>query len=211
MEIWIEEIMEAYGYLGITMLIALENLFPPIPSEVILTFGGFMTTKTSLSIAGVITSATVGSVAGAVCLYGIGRLLSTDRLESIIARYGKVLRLKPEDVRKAQDWFNRYGMWAVFLGRLVPLVRSLISIPAGCAKMKLLPFLLLTTLGSLVWNTTLVYVGAAVGNSWDTVVHYMDIYSNFVYALLALSLAVFAFVFVRRRMVKTHSVADKRE
>lgn len=193
--------MDAYGYFGVFMLIAMENLFPPIPSEVILTFGGFMTTTTDLTILGVVLSATAGSVAGAVCLYGVGRLLSAERLEAIIIRYGRLLRLKPEDIRKAQAWFDKYGAWAVFLGRLVPLVRSLISIPAGSASMNFLPFLVLTTTGSLIWNAALVYVGAAVGNSWDTIVHYMDIYSNVVYALLALCLAAFGFLYIRKRVM----------
>lgn len=205
MEDWIANIMNEFGYLGIVLLIALENLFPPIPSEVILTFGGFMTTSTDLTIVGVIGSATAGSVAGALCLYGIGRLLSAERLESLITKYGRVLRLKTEDIRKAQAWFDRYGMWAVFLGRLVPLVRSLISVPAGSAAMPLLPFLLLTTLGSLVWNTVLVYVGAAVGSSWETIVSYMDVYSNAVYALLAIGVAVLGMMFVRKRLLNKHA------
>lgn len=204
MEQWITEIMDAYGYLGILLLIALENLFPPIPSEVILTFGGFMTTTTDLTIWGVILFATAGSVIGAICLYGIGRLLSAERLESIVVRYGRVLRLKPEDIQKAQAWFDKYGAWAVFLGRLIPLVRSLISIPAGSAKMNLLLFFILTITGSLIWNIALVYVGAAVGSSWDTIVHYMDIYSNIVYILLAMSMAVFGFLYIRKRLVKNN-------
>lgn len=202
MENWITEIMDGYGYAGIFLLIALENLFPPIPSEVILTFGGFMTTASDLTILGVIAVSTAGSVAGAICLYGIGRLLSASRLEAIVTRYGKILRLKPEDIRKAERWFEKHGYWAVLFGRLVPLIRSLISIPAGSTSMRFLPFLLLTTLGSLIWNSVLVYIGAAVGASWETIVGYMDIYSNVVYVLLALAIAAFGYWFVRNRMVK---------
>ncbi|MDF2722692.1 MAG: putative rane-associated protein [Paenibacillus sp.] len=202
MELWITETMDRYGYFGIFLLIALENLFPPIPSEVILTFGGFMTTSSGLSIAGVIAAATAGSLVGAIGLFGVGKLLSAERLESIVARYGKVLRLKPEDIRKADAWFDKYGVWAVLLGRLVPLVRSLISVPAGSAGMRFLPFLLLTAIGSLVWNTVLVYVGAAVGASWETIVGYMDIYSNVVYAGLVLIAAAAVILFVRKRMIK---------
>ncbi len=202
MEQWISEVMEAYGYVGIFLLIALENLFPPIPSEVILTFGGFMTTTSELTIIGVILAATVGSVAGAVCLYGIGKVLSVERLEQIILRFGRILRLTPEDIRKADAWFDKYGVWAVFFGRLIPLIRSLISIPAGSSGMNFTTFLLLTTVGSLIWNTALVYVGAAVGASWDTIVHYMDIYSNVVYLLLIIAAAVFIYWFVRKRVMK---------
>jgi membrane protein DedA with SNARE-associated domain len=203
MEHWITETMDAYGYLGIFLLIALENLFPPIPSEVILTFGGFMTTTSGLSVIGVIAAATAGSVAGAICLYGVGKMLSVNRLEALIMRYGKIFRLKPEDIRKAYAWFDKYGAWAVFLGRLVPLIRSLISVPAGSAGMSFFPFLALTTIGSLIWNTALVYIGSAVGASWETIVGYMDLYSNAVYALLGLGMLVICFLFVRNRMIKS--------
>lgn len=202
MEQWISEVMEAYGYVGIFLLIALENLFPPIPSEVILTFGGFMTTTSELTIIGVILAATIGSVVGAICLYGVGRVLSVERLEQIILRFGRILRLTPEDIRKADAWFDKYGVWAVFFGRLIPLIRSLISIPAGSSGMNFTTFLLLTTVGSLIWNTALVYVGAAVGASWDTIVHYMDIYSNFVYLLLIIAAALFIYWFVKKRVMK---------
>ncbi|RAV01962.1 DedA family protein [Paenibacillus sp. YN15] len=202
MEEWIYSIMDSFGYAGIFLLIAVENLFPPIPSEVILTLGGFMTTTTSMTVLGAIIAATAGSVAGALCLYGVGRILSAERLGEIVTRYGKVLRLKPEDIKKAEAWFARHGTWTVLLGRLVPLIRSLISIPAGSAKMNLVSFLLLTTLGSLIWNTALVYVGSILGNSWDSVLAYMDMYSNVVYAMLALGMLVFAAVFYRYRIAK---------
>lgn len=202
MESWITEMMESYGYFGILLLIAIENLFPPIPSEVILTFGGFMTTTSGMTIPGVIAAATLGSLAGAVLLYGIGRVLSAERLEAIVVRYGAILRLKPEDIRRADAWFDKYGAWAVFFGRLVPLIRSLISIPAGSSGMNFTTFLLLTTIGSLIWNTALVAIGAAVGASWDTIVHYMDVYANIVYALLALGGIAAIYWFVRYRVLK---------
>ncbi|WP_068776653.1 DedA family protein [Paenibacillus sp. FJAT-26967] len=202
MESWITEIMEQFGYFGIFFLIAVENLFPPIPSEIILTLGGFMTTYTSLSVTGVVIAATLGSVIGAVILYGVGRILEVRRLEIIVEKYGRILRLKKEDIHKANDWFTKYGVWAVFLCRLVPLIRSLISIPAGATKMNFSSFLILTTLGSLIWNVVLVNVGAAVGASWETIVHYMDIYSNIVYALIALIVVVGAAVFLKKRFKK---------
>lgn len=200
MEAWITDIMDKFGYAGVFILIALENLFPPIPSEVILTFGGFMTINTGMTIVGVIIAATLGSVLGAVVLYGIGAWLHADRLERIVERWGHILRLKPEDVRKADTWFDRYGPWAVLLCRLVPLVRSLISIPAGISGMNFPLFLLLTTIGSLVWNTVLVYVGATVGASWETIVSYMDVYSNVVYVLLAVGVLGGVFWFYRSRL-----------
>ncbi|MED3572554.1 DedA family protein [Cytobacillus praedii] len=202
MENWITDIMNEFGYLGILLLIALENVFPPIPSEVILTFGGFMTTNSELTVMGVVAFSTIGSVAGAVILYGIGRLIDVDRMEKIIEKWGHILRLTKKDIQKADQWFDKYGVWTVFFCRLIPLIRSLISIPAGMSGMNFGVFLLFTTLGTLIWNVILVNVGAAVGDSWETIVKYMDIYSNFVYAFLVLAVIVFAVLFMKKRVAK---------
>lgn len=199
MENWITSFMEQFGYWGIFLLIALENVFPPIPSEVILTFGGFMTTHTNLTAIGVIAVATMGSIFGAVILYGIGYLINVDRLEAIIDRWGRYLRVKKEDIRKADAWFERYGYWTVFFCRMIPLVRSLISIPAGMAKMKFGLFLLYTTMGTLIWNVILVSVGAALGDNWESVVEFMDVYSNIAYAIIALGIVVALFFWIRSR------------
>jgi membrane protein DedA with SNARE-associated domain len=202
MENWITGVMNEFGYIGIFLLITLENVFPPIPSEVILTFGGFMTTQTNLTITGVIIASTLGSVIGALILYGIGMLLDVARLERIVAKYGRILRLTPKDIHKANDWFTKYGVWTVFFCRLVPLLRSLISIPAGSTRMNFTKFVILTTLGSLIWNVILVYVGAAVGASWESIIGYMDIYSNIVYVALVLLFALFVFLFLKKRALK---------
>ncbi|KOP77672.1 DedA family protein [Cytobacillus solani] len=202
MENWITEIMNEFGYMGILLLIALENVFPPIPSEVILTLGGFMTTTSELTVLGVVAFSTIGSVAGAVILYGIGRLIDVDRMEKIIEKWGHILRLTKKDIQKADQWFDKYGVWTVFFCRLIPLIRSLISIPAGMSHMNFGVFLLFTTLGTLIWNVILVNVGAAVGDSWETIVEYMDIYSNFVYAFLALAVIVFVVLFIKKRVTK---------
>jgi membrane protein DedA with SNARE-associated domain len=199
MENWITEVMNTYGYIGILLLIALENIFPPIPSEVILTFGGFMTTTSNMSIIGVIIVSTIGSIVGAIVLYGIGLLLDVNRLERIVDKWGHILRLTSKDIDKANAWFHKFGVWAVFLGRLVPLVRSLISIPAGMAHMNFWVFLLFTTLGSLIWNSILVSVGAAVGTSWSTIVGYMDTYSNVVLLLLVVFFVLFIILFIKNR------------
>ncbi|WP_391119114.1 DedA family protein [Psychrobacillus sp. L3] len=186
MEAWITDWLSQFGYLGVFLLILIENIFPPIPSEVILTLGGFMTTTTTMTRLGIVIASTAGSVGGAAILYWIGSLLDVNRLEKIVQKYGKLLRLTTKDVQKANVWFEKYGVWAVFFGRLVPLVRSLISIPAGMSRMSFGLFLLFTTLGTLIWNTVLVSVGAAVGENWDEIVGYMDIYSNVVYIILAI-------------------------
>ncbi|NQD65857.1 DedA family protein [Bacillus haikouensis] len=199
MESWITDIMEQFGYTGIFLLIMLENLFPPIPSEVILTFGGFMTTDSSLSVPGVVAVSTFGSVAGAIILYGIGLLMDRQKIERVVEKWGHILRLTKKDVHKADKWFMKYGAWTVFFCRFVPLIRSLISLPAGMARMNFVTFLLLTTLGTLIWNVVLVNIGAAVGSSWETIVAYMDIYSNAVYAILAILFILFVILFVKRR------------
>lgn len=202
MEAWITAVMEDYGYAGIFFLILIENIFPPIPSEIVLTVGGFMTTTAGLSITGVVAASTAGSVAGAVILYYIGRWLSVERLEGLVEKYGKWLRLKKADLYKADAWFDRYGVWAVFFGRLVPVVRSLISVPAGMSGMNVKIFLLFTIAGTLIWNTILVIVGAALGENREAILRQLDIYSNAVYVLLAIGTVAFVWYLIRRRHKK---------
>ncbi|MCD8836772.1 DedA family protein [Mammaliicoccus sciuri] len=201
MESWITSVMEQFGYFGIALLILLENVFPPIPSEVILTFGGFMTTKSDLTVLGVVVASTIGSVGGAVILYWIGRILNVERIERIIEKWGKYLRLTKEDVRKADAWFDKYGPWTVFFCRFIPLIRSLISIPAGMSGMNQWLFLVLTTIGTLIWNLVLVLVGAKVGDNWHQIVNYMDVYSHFMYAVIAIGIIVFVIWFIRKKKV----------
>lgn len=191
--------MEQFGYFGVAFLILIENIFPPIPSEVILTFGGFMTTTTELNIPWMIVAATIGAVGGAAILYGVGTLLDVERLDKIIDKYGNILRITHADIHKADSWFDRYGFWTVFFCRFVPLIRSLISLPAGMANMNFGLFLLFTTIGTLIWNTVLIYLGAAVGSQWETIVHYMDIYSNIAYVIIAVIGIAVIIWYIRKR------------
>ncbi|MBS4199293.1 DedA family protein [Bacillus sp. FJAT-49732] len=202
METWIIEIMEKFGYIGILFLIAIENIFPPIPSEIILTFGGFMTTKTNLTVLGIVWFATLGSVVGAVVLYGIGHLINIDRLEKIVEQYGHILRLTKDDLHKADAWFAKYGMWTVFFCRFIPLVRSLISIPAGMAHMNFGIFLLLTSVGTFIWNIVLIRLGATVGKSWEDIVQIMDVYSNIIYIILVVLIVMLAILFMKKRLFR---------
>ncbi len=199
MEAWIIDLIEQYGYWGVFLLIAIENIFPPIPSEVILTFSGFMTQSTDLTITGVIIVSTAGSVIGAVILYGFGLLMDVERLEKIVDKYGRWLRLTKEDIHKADAWFDKYGIWTVLFCRVIPLVRSLISIPAGMSNMNFGLFLLFTTMGTLVWNTILVNLGAAVGSNWDDIVGYMDIFSNIIYILIGILLLLALNWYIKKR------------
>lgn len=203
MENWIIEFMSRFGYFGVFFLIMVENVFPPIPSEVILTFGGYMTSFSDMTRTGVIIAATAGSVLGAMILYSIGLLLDVKRLEKIVDRWGKFLRLTRKDIHRADAWFDKYGPWTVLFCRLVPLIRSLISIPAGMSNMNFPLFLLLTTIGSLIWNAALVSVGAAVGDNWESIVGYMDIYSNIAYVIIGLCgiAAIIWYIRFRRKRV----------
>lgn len=204
-------IMNQFGYLGIALLIAIENIFPPIPSEVILLFGGFMTTVSDMKIWGVILSATVGSVLGAVVLYSLGRWLNPQRLERWLdGKPGKILHLKKQDVQRAGKWFLQHGKFTVFFCRFIPVVRSLISIPAGMAHINMGVFLLLTALGTSLWNIILVYAGAFFGASWGTAVGYMNTYSTVVTAVFAVLIVIFGMLFYKKR-IKNKKNADATE
>lgn len=203
LETWITSIMADFGYIGIFLLIMVENLFPPIPSEIILTFGGFMTTVSSLNVVIVIIVATLGSVVGAILLYKVASYFGKERLTKIVLKYGRILRLKESDIERAESFFLKYGSWAVFLCRMIPLIRSLISIPAGMTKMKMSRFLVLTTAGSLLWNTVLIGLGALLGESWNEIVVFMDSFSTIIYSIIAGLLIVGLAFFIRARFKKT--------
>ncbi|MBC2139590.1 DedA family protein [Listeria innocua] len=203
METWITSIMADFGYIGIFLLIMIENLFPPIPSEIILTFGGFMTTVSSLNVVMVIIVATLGSVVGAILLYKVASYFGKERLTHIVLKYGRVLRLKESDIERAESFFLKYGSWAVFLCRMIPLIRSLISIPAGMTKMKMSRFLILTTAGSLLWNTVLIGLGALLGESWGEIVVFMDSFSTVIYSIVAVITLLGLGFFFRARFKKT--------
>lgn len=203
LETWITSIMADFGYIGIFLLIMIENLFPPIPSEIILTFGGFMTTVSSLHVVMVIIVATLGSVVGAILLYKVASYFGKERLTHIVLKYGRVLRLKESDIERAESFFLKYGSWAVFLCRMIPLIRSLISIPAGMTKMKMSRFLILTTAGSLLWNTVLIGLGALLGESWGEIVVFMDSFSTVIYSIIAVITLLGLGFFFRARFKKT--------
>lgn len=199
MQNFLEEVINQFGYAAIIVLIAVENIFPPIPSEAILTFGGFMTAGTDMTITGVIIASTLGSAGGAVVLYYIGSILGAERMKRIVVKYGSWLRVTTDDVDKSYSWFNKYGPWTVFFCRFIPLIRSLISIPAGMSKMSMPKFLVLTTIGTFIWNTVLVNLGASVGENWGDIVAVMDVYSNIAYAAIAaLSIAFLIWFFYFR-------------
>lgn len=177
MQEWITMLIQEYGYISLFILMIVENVFPPIPSEVILTFAGFMTSMTYLTVLGVIIVGSCGSFLGGLILYYLGRLLTPTRLESLLnSRLAKRLHFHQADIQKTQNWFLKHGKKAVFFGRLVPMIRSLISIPAGMAQMPVISYSLYTLLGTLLWDTILVLGGTYLGQQWDFISTLMSEY-----------------------------------
>ena len=209
MQEFVFSFMDQFGYFGIFLLIAIENVFPPIPSELILTFGGFMTTYTSLNLPLMILFSTVGSVIGANILYFIGKILDKERFNNnISSKPGKILRLKKSDIEKADEWFDKRGNKAVFFCRFVPLVRSLISIPAGMSEMPIFSFLLYTSIGTVIWNSILLFVGSKVGENWTEIVKILEQFSHVVVFLLAIA---FVLVVVYFYYKKAHPKTKKKK
>lgn len=166
--------IEATGYLGIALLMLLENLFPPIPSELIVPFAGYVAARGDLWFPGVIAAATAGSVIGALPWYALGWWFNEQRIKRLAARYGRWFTITPDDVAKAVAWFDRWGAAAVFFGRMVPTIRTLISVPAGVVRMRMPLFLLLTTLGSAVWVAILATAGLLLEAHYKQVEHFVS-------------------------------------
>ncbi len=169
LRVWVEQVIFLFGYPGITLLMLLENVIPPIPSEVVLPFAGFLVVSGKFNYWGVVVSATLGSVLGALVLYGLGRTVDERRLRGLVRRYGWLLQLTEADLDRSLVAFDRYGGALVLFGRVLPLIRSLVSIPAGLYRMKLGPFLFLTALGSAVWSGLLAYAGVLLGARWSEI------------------------------------------
>ena len=196
-------IMNQFGYLGILLLIMIENVFPPIPSEIILCFGGFMPTTTNLTVLGVIIASTIGSVLGAIILYFIGKILNKERLIKIVSgKIGKILCLKKKDIEMADQWFDTKGAKTVFICRFIPIVRSLISIPAGMSEMPFPKFIILTTLGTAIWNTVLTILGSIMGENWTKVVQIIEEYSSITLIVLIILFIVGIGYFYYKRTKK---------
>ncbi|GAA0251223.1 DedA family protein [Cryptosporangium japonicum] len=190
------DLVERLGGPGAGLAVALENLFPPIPSEVILPLAGFAASRGELNLLSAIAWTTLGSVVGALALYGIGAALGRDRLRTIVDRMPLV---HVRDLDRTEAWFARHGRKAVFFGRMVPIFRSLISVPAGVERMPLPVFLLYTTLGSLLWNTTFVLAGYVLGENWPRVEPVAGTFQNVVIVVCVLAVALFVVSRLRRR------------
>lgn len=196
---WIISIMEQLGYFGIALLMFLDNVFPPIPSEIIMPSAGFTASQGQLVLTGVIIAGSLGSLIAAAVLYWIGRKISHDTLFKYIDRYGKYLFIKSVDVKKSLDWFEKYGHRIVFFGRMIPAVRSLISIPAGMSRMPFWKFMTYSALGTIIWTTFLACVGYYFGNNTE-MMH--QIFSQVSYIILIIIAVIIFWVLYRRQQRK---------
>jgi membrane protein DedA with SNARE-associated domain len=176
--------MESLGYWGIALLMFLENLFPPIPSELIMPLAGFTVAKGNMQLIPAIVAGVLGTILGAFPWYYMGKFISESRLEYFADRYGKWISVSSKDIQKANHWFNKHGTKAVFFGRLVPGVRTLISLPAGINNMALIPFILYSTIGTTLWVGFLTFAGYKLGENYTLVDEYLGPASKIVLASL---------------------------
>jgi membrane protein DedA with SNARE-associated domain len=185
--------MNSLGYLGIGLLMFLENLFPPIPSELIMPLAGYTATfpNTQIQVIPAIAAGVIGTILGAIPWYYAGLLLGQQRLQLLASRYGKWIGISGDDIEKSTNWFQKHGAKAVLFGRLVPGIRTLISIPAGISKMPLVPFFIYSTIGTIVWVTLLTYAGYFLGKNYKLVEDYIDVITKVVVFGVLLAIAVF--------------------
>lgn len=206
---WATDIVERLGYLGVAMLVAVENVFPPIPSEVVLGLAGYTAARGDAWVVGMIIAATIGSVSGALVLYGFSAAVGPVRLRAITIRYGLWIGFGEADLDRAEAWFDRRSRSAVLVCRCVPLIRSLISIPAGFRRMPLGAFTLFTLLGSLVWNTILIVAGYLLAEQWDKMLAYTEPFQYLVLAVMGVLVA--ALVARKLMLVRRERAAEELE
>jgi len=192
------------GYAGLFAAMVAENLFPPIPSEIVLPLAGFEVSQDNLAFVPALLAATAGSLVGALLLYAVGRFGG----RALVFRWGRVLRVGPADLERAERWFDRWGDWVVLGARIVPIARSVVSIPAGLARMPLIRFSLLTTFGSMVWNLILISAGHQLGVNWEEVSDFVARYSD-VMLVLTVGLALAAVIWLVRRRRRAGTSAPR--
>ena len=198
---WAADVVQTLGYVGVALLVAIENVFPPIPSEVVLGLAGYTASRGDASVVGMIIAATIGSVVGALALYGFSAAVGPLRLRAIVIRYGVWIGFGESELDRAEQWFDRRSRYAVLVCRCIPLIRSLISIPAGFRRMPLGTFTILTLIGSLIWNSLLVTAGYLLGEQWDRVLDFTEPFQDLVMVLIAglvIAVVVRKVVMVRR-------------
>ncbi|WP_301560481.1 DedA family protein [Staphylococcus epidermidis] len=204
MEQIITDFISKWGYTAIFILILLENVLPVVPSEIILTFAGLLSVKSHLSIWTLLIIATIASFIGLLILYYICRLISEEKLYRFVDRNGKWMKLKSKDLKRANDWFKKYGAWAVFLCRFVPVLRVLITIPAGINRMNVIQFTTLSLIGTTIWNFALILLGRLLSHSFDALMNGIHTYSRIMYVIIIIAFIYFVirYLMKRRRSVK---------
>ena len=209
---WVQDVINQFGYFGVALLVVIENVFPPIPSEIVLPFAGFVAqqgasavnatadaAQSDTTVIGMMIAATVGSVAGALILYFVSTAIGPERLRGFVERFGKWFGVKSSDLVRAEEWFDRRSVVAVLVGRCVPLIRSIVSIPAGFRRMKLTSFVVLTAIGSAVWNIALIGAGAVLGDQWERVGEYVGVFQWLVIAVVLVLLVRFVVSRLKKR------------
>jgi membrane protein DedA with SNARE-associated domain len=187
---WFQHMIDALGYFGVFLLLFIENIFPPLPSEVVMPFCGFAAARGELTLPGTIAAAVLGSMAGQMPWYYAGRILGRRRVERLAGRYGRWLTVTPHEVERVFHWFDRFGAASVFFGRMVPAIRAVISLPAGIARMNLGKFLLFSVLGTTLWMGGLGYAGYRLGEHYQLVAKYLDPGTKIVAGLIVLAYIV---------------------
>lgn len=209
---WVQDVINQFGYFGVALLVVIENVFPPIPSEIVLPFAGFVAQQSAsavnatadaaqsdTTVVGMMIAATVGSVVGALILYFVSAAIGPERLRGFVERFGKWFGVKSSDLVRAEEWFDRRSVVAVLVGRCVPLIRSIVSIPAGFRRMKLTSFMVLTAIGSAVWNIALIGAGALLGDQWERVGEYVGVFQWLVIVAILVLLVRFVVSRLKKR------------
>ncbi|WP_446216700.1 DedA family protein [Micromonospora sp. IBHARD004] len=196
---WVATVIDSLGALGVAFLVALESIIPPIPSEVVLAMAGYLSAEGRFNVVLIVLAATAGSLLGALVLYWLGAALGEERLKRWLDHIPLVDR---DDLEKADRWFERHGRWAVLIGRVVPVVRSLVSIPAGANRMPLGEFVLLTTLGSGVWNALIVGLGFALGSQWQQVDRYSNWFNYAIFLVFGIMIVSWSAKKIRKRRAR---------
>ncbi|SCG58204.1 DedA family protein [Micromonospora inositola] len=196
---WVATVIDSLGALGVAFLVALESIIPPIPSEIVLAMAGYLSAEGRFNVVLIVLAATAGSLLGALVLYWLGAALGEERLKRWLDHIPLVDR---EDLERADRWFERHGKWAVLIGRVVPVVRSLVSVPAGANRMPLGQFVLLTTLGSGVWNALLVGLGFALGSRWQQVDRYSSWFNYAIFAVFGVMIVSWSTKKLRKRRAR---------